>query len=178
MNLRYSIPGKVWWITNFLDYPTYKIIHNAIFKERNKINFKSSQGTWDDILIESIIPPRVSGISNYPPFEKLKILARLNPYFQFEKEVEEMSTNIHYMQKGAGINWHNDHCWKYGVTYYINNRWQENWGGELMFTNENGHGFIPVVGNSLLILKAPLHHKVNPVITSTMPRVSVQMFIR
>ena len=38
MKLSYSIPGKVWWITNFLDYRMYKGIHDAIIKERKKIN--------------------------------------------------------------------------------------------------------------------------------------------
>ena len=81
------------------------------------------------------------------------------------------------MQKSSGINWHSDETWKYGATYYLNNRWDRQWGGEFMFTNEDGHGYIPVVGNSLVIVKAPLTHKVNPVLTSTMPRISVQVFI-
>jgi Rps23 Pro-64 3,4-dihydroxylase Tpa1-like proline 4-hydroxylase len=47
-----------------------------------------------------------------------------------------------------------------------------------MFTDANGHGFLPPVGNSLVIVKAPLPHKVNPVLSPLMPRLSVQLFIK
>ena len=82
----------------------------------------------------------------------------------------EINSNIHYMEKGAGINWHNDASWKYGATYYLNNRWNQNWGGEFMFTSKNGHGYIPIVGNSLVIIKSPLEHKVNPVLSPLIPK--------
>ena len=47
-----------------------------------------------------------------------------------------------------------------------------------MFKLENSYGYIPVVGNSLIIIKSPINHKVNPVLTSLVPRISVQMFIK
>ena len=47
-----------------------------------------------------------------------------------------------------------------------------------MFTDGNGHGFLPVMGNSLVIVKAPLTHKVNPVLSPIIPRISVQMFMK
>ena len=34
------------------------------------------------------------------------------------------------------------------------------WGGELLFKSDLGSGFIPIVGNSLVIVKAGLRHKV------------------
>ena len=50
MKLSYSIAGKVWWITNFLDYPTYKGIHDAIIKEREKINLHSTKDRdWETV---------------------------------------------------------------------------------------------------------------------------------
>jgi Rps23 Pro-64 3,4-dihydroxylase Tpa1-like proline 4-hydroxylase len=82
------------------------------------------------------------------------------------------------MKKGAGINWHDDHTWKYGATYYINRRWNENWSGEFMFKDKNSHGYLPCRGNSLVIVKAPIQHKVNPVLSPIMPRMSIQIFMR
>jgi|TARA_Y100000114_G_scaffold156958_1_gene186260 hypothetical protein len=177
MKLRYSIPEKIWWIQDFLSYDIYKGIHDAIIKERAKINLHTSKGIWGDNLIDRIVPPLRSQVSNYKPFEILKTLVKHNVYFQL-KNVEEMSTTIHYMKKGAGINWHDDGQWKYGATYYINRRWNTQWGGEFMFTNQAGHGWIPPVGNSLVIVKSPIEHKVNPVLTTIMPRISVQMFMK
>ena len=177
MKLSYSIPGKIWWITNFLDYSTYKGIHNAIIRERKKINLHTSKGIWGDSLINNIVPPLRNSVNNYPPFEKLKTLVKLNPYFQIN-DIQSMTTNIHYMNKGSGINWHDDGKWKYGATFYLNHRWHKQWGGEFMFTDANGHGWIPPVGNSLVIVKAPIAHKVNPVLGPIMPRISVQMFMK
>ena len=177
MNLIYSIPDKLYYIQNFLDYPIYKGIHNAIFKERKNINLHTSKGIWSNVLIKNIVPPKRVDVTNYPPFEKLKILTHHNKFYQL-KDFKNITSNIHYMEKGAGINWHNDASWKYGATFYVNRRWDNQFGGEFMFKSENGHGYIPVVGNSLVIIKAPLTHKVNPVLSPIMPRVSVQMFIK
>ena len=177
MKLSYSIPGKIWWITNFLDYNMYKGIHDAIIKERKKINLHTSEGVWPEYLINNIQPPKRTEVSNYQPFEQLKTLVRHNPYFQFPK-LDHMSTTIHYMEKDAGINWHDDGVWKYGATFYINHKWHKQWGGEFMFTDNTGHGWIPLVGNSLVIVKAPIAHKVNPVLSPIMPRISVQIFMK
>jgi len=177
MKLSYSIPGKIWWITNFLDYNMYKGIHDAIIKEREQINLHTTKGLWKDMLIDNIIPPMRVEVKNYKPFEHLKTLVRHNSHFELKK-VEKMSTTIHYMKKGSGINWHDDAGWKYGATYYINHKWHRQWGGEFMFTDNNGHGWIPPVGNSLVVVKAPIAHKVNPVLSPIMPRISIQMFMK
>ena len=177
MNLAFNFHDKLLWIQNFLDYPTYKGIHDSIFKERKKINLHTSKGIWSEDLINNIVPPKRVGVQNYPPFEKLKTLTQHNQFYQL-KNFKSITSNIHYMEKGAGINWHNDGNWKYGATYYINNKWNTQFGGELMFKSENGHGYIPIVGNSLVIIKSPLEHKVNPVLSPIIPRISIQMFIK
>ena len=69
MKLSYSIPGKIWWITNFLDYSTYKGIHGAIVRERKKINLHTSKGIWDDSLINNLVPPLRNSVTNYPPLK-------------------------------------------------------------------------------------------------------------
>tara|TARA_R100001086_G_C11814039_1_gene252350 strand:- start:747 stop:1283 length:537 start_codon:yes stop_codon:yes gene_type:complete len=178
MRLVYSIPNKLWWIHDFLDKETYQGIHNAIIKERKKINLGPAKDHWSDDLINNLISPQVVGVRDYKPFEKLKILVRNNPFFKFDKNVEKMISTIHFLNKGSGINWHNDHLWKYGCSYYLNNKWSTQWGGEFMFADEKAHGFIPIIGNSLVIIKSPFQHKVNTVLSPIMPRISVQIFMR
>ncbi len=177
MKLVYSIPNKLYYIQNFLDYSTYKEIHDAIFKERKNINLHTSKGIWPEFLIKNIVPPKRVCVQNYPPLEKLKILTHHNKFYQL-KNFKNIITNINYMEKGSGINWHSDAGWKYGATYYINNRWNIQFGGELMFKSEKGHGYLPVVGNSLVLIKSPLDHKVNTVLSSLIPRISIQMFMK
>ena len=53
MKLSFSIPGKVCWITNFLDYKMYKGIYSAIIRERKKINLHTTKGRWGDSLINN-----------------------------------------------------------------------------------------------------------------------------
>tara|TARA_Y100000114_G_C11758938_1_gene328425 strand:+ start:1565 stop:2098 length:534 start_codon:yes stop_codon:yes gene_type:complete len=177
MKLVSNIVGKIWWIQNFLDDDTYKGIHNAIIKERKKINLHDANKIWDKNLTNNLSSPKRVEVSNYPPFEKLKTLVKHNPFFQIA-DLNFMSTTIHFMQKNSGINWHNDNNWKYGATYYINNRWSEHWGGEFMFKEQNSYNYFPIVGNSLVIIKSPLTHKVNTVLTSIVPRISVQIFMK
>ena len=87
-----------------------------------------------------------------------------------------MTTTIHFEQ-GTGINWHDDGSWTYGATYYLNHKWHKQWGGEFMFTDANGHGFLPSWVTPAIV-KAPLPHKVNPVLSPFMPRISVQLFMK
>ena len=179
MKLIYSIPNKLWYIHNFLDYTFYKDIHNSIIKERKFIELESSKNFWKKTLISNINSPDITkSIHDYPPFKKLKILIQHNPYFKIKKSTNYLNPMIYFWKKGTGINWHDDGNWKYGATYYINHKWNKNWGGEFMFNDENNYGFLPVVGNSLVVVKAPFSHKVNPVISPTMPRITIQIFMR
>ena len=56
MKLSYSIPGKIWWIQDFLDKEIYKGIHNAIIRERKDLNLKDVKSAWNGFLLDS--PPR------------------------------------------------------------------------------------------------------------------------
>jgi Rps23 Pro-64 3,4-dihydroxylase Tpa1-like proline 4-hydroxylase len=47
-----------------------------------------------------------------------------------------------------------------------------------MFKYKFSHGYLPCRGNSLVIVKTPLEHKVNPVLSPIMPRMSIQIFMR
>jgi hypothetical protein len=178
MKLAYSIPGKIWWIRNFLSYDMYKKIHNTVIKDRKHLNFETSKNVWPDNLNKNSGAPLIKKIDNdYKPFQQLLTLVKHNIYFPLDK-FESFSVYIHYLKKNAGIDWHNDGNIKYGVTFYLNHRWNKKWGGELMFKDNNLHGWIPPMGNSLVIAEVPLDHKVNPVLTNQIPRISIQFFVK
>jgi len=46
-----------------------------------------------------------------------------------------------------------------------------------MYQHEGEFGFIPIIGNSIVIIKSPMLHKVNTVLSPIMPRLSIQSFI-
>ena len=176
MNLVYQIPDKLYYIQNFLDYPTYKELHYATFRSR-KIILKSTQDSWDKGLKyghSSFVKNTLLDI-NYKPLQKIKILLENNVFHKVK--IKEYIPLIHSMVDGSGINWHNDYGHEYGITYYINRRWNPSFGGEFLFRDENSNGFIPIVGNSIVIIKAPFQHKVCPVQKPTVPRKTIQIFV-
>ena len=99
-----------------------------------------------------------------------------NPFCKIK--INDYEPIILSMADGSGINWHNDGVYLYGITYYINRRWNLKFGGEFLFTNNKANGFIPLVGNSLVIVKAPLKHKVTCVMKPIVPRKTIQIFIK
>jgi len=176
MNLVYHIPDKLYYIQNFLNYNTYKKIHYDVFKSK-LIKLNSTKKTWNKELQHGYkdYVDNTSLDTNYKPLQKIKILLENNPFYKIK--INKFKPLIHSMKDNSGINWHDDYGWQYGITYYINYKWNLKFGGEFLFKDEKSYGFIPLVGNSLVIIKAPLNHKVTPVMKSTVPRKTIQIFI-
>ena len=176
MKLIYSIPDKLYYIQDFLDYPAYKKLHYDVFKSK-LINLKSTKKNWQKELLHGHknFVENTCLDTNYKPLEKIKILLANN---QFHKvKFTNFEPLIHSMKDGSGINWHNDEGHSYGITYYINRRWNMKFGGEFLFQDKIANGFIPLVGNSIVIIKSPLEHKVAPVMKQLIPRKTIQIFI-
>jgi len=176
MKLAYTIPNKLWWIQNFLPPDVFKFVHEQVIKDRNKILFQSCEGIWQKNLHENLVPPQIVKIKGFSLFDHIATLVKHNPFIK--GKVNEISTLLYYMKKGSGINWHDDTNAKYGATLYLNNRWSTKWGGEFMFKHKNGHGWIPPTANSLILIKSPVIHKVNTIIGTEVPRITIQMFLK
>jgi len=177
MKLTYSIPNKLYYIQNFLDYPTYKKLHYDVFKSK-LVNLKSTEKKWQNLLThghKNFVKHTELDVK-YKPLQKIKILLENNQFCKIK--FKNHLPVLHSMKDGSGINWHDDYNYKYGITYYINRRWNNKFGGEFLFTDKNVNGFIPLVGNSLVIVKSPLHHKVVSVLKPLVPRKTIQMFIQ
>ena len=176
MKLIYQIPDKLYYIQNFLDYPTYKKLHYDVFRSKD-IHLDLASKNWNKNLLEGFkkSPERSDLIPEYGPLKKLNILLNTNPFHKVNQPIKRFI--LHSMKNNSGINWHDDHNHEYGITYYINRRWNPKFGGEFLFQNKNNNGFIPLVGNSIVIVKAPFNHKVTPVMKPIVPRKSIQIFI-
>jgi len=174
--LVYSIPGKLYYIQDFLDYPTYKKLHYDAFRSKD-IHLNSVSKIWEAGLLTGFknFPERSELNPEYSPLKKLNILLNTNPFCKVNQQINLFL--LHSMKDNSGINWHNDSSHKYGITYYINRRWNPKFGGEFLFKDKNANGFIPLVGNSLVIVKTPLLHKVTPVMNPLVPRKTIQIFV-
>lgn len=176
MRLIFNLDNKIVYIQNFLPDHEYKRLHNEIFKQHKKFNLELASKFVEKKLLKNLISPKRVEI-NEDYFKFYKTLLMHQGFLKIKTPVFQKSY-IYIREKNSGINWHSDGQVDYGVTYYLNKRWNKNWGGEFMYSYNNQNGFIPVVGNSLVIVKTPLLHKVNPILVNFMPRVSIQSFIK
>ena len=178
MKLIYNLEDKLFYIQNFLPHHEYKRIHNEIFKQYKKLEYlEEASKSWQKSLLDNLeTPKRVTIHENYFKFYKTLLLHQ--PFIKIKDFDSKFNFLIHIMKKSSGINWHEDGHVEYGITYYLNKRWNKNWGGEFMFTYNGQNGYIPVVGNSLIIVKTPLLHKVNPVLINHIPRITIQNFLK
>ena len=161
----------LFYIPNFLSTEHYKELHKDIITSRKKLNFYEPH-YWVKKLT-----------NNYKLPLKLDVTKE---YFKsYEKNIKELNIipqesvltfMIYMMGKESGMNWHDDGNHSFGITYYLNYKWNENWGGEFMFKYNGLNRFLEIKGNSLLIIKSPIKHKINPVLTSIVPRITLQSF--
>jgi Rps23 Pro-64 3,4-dihydroxylase Tpa1-like proline 4-hydroxylase len=176
MKLIYSIPDKLYYIQDFLDYSTYKKLHYDVFKS-NLIKLESTKKKWHQALHYGYknYVENTTLDTKYKPLQKIKILLENNPFHKIK--FTNFRFKLHSMKDGTGVNWHSDEGHFYGVTYYINRRWNTKFGGEFLFKDTNSAGFIPIVGNSIVIVKVPFEHKVTPVMKPLVPRKTIQIFL-
>ena len=183
MNLAFNFHDKLFWIHNFLPKEIYKSMYVDLIKNRNKLQLKKSIVGWRtfkeevDDMSDSFDQDNNLKISYY---DKYHMLLRHQPFVKLL--TNDFKSHLRRYNYGKHLAWHGDHSSnevvrEYAATYYFNKTWGESWGGELMFKNKLGSGFIPIVGNSLVIIKCGLMHKVNPNLKKTHPRLSIQTWI-
>ena len=175
MKLVYNLEDKLFYIQNFLPNHEYKRIHNEVFKSRKQLKYNKVDTYWEKELINNLknIPKTVTIKQEYFNFYKTLLLHQ--PFVKIDKK--DFGFKLTSMENGSGINWHGDGIYNYGITFYVNKIWNEQWGGEFMFHHNNTKGYLPIVGNSVIIIKTPMKHKVNTVLSPIIPRMTIQSFI-
>tara|TARA_R100001509_G_scaffold86275_1_gene49165 strand:- start:1786 stop:2352 length:567 start_codon:yes stop_codon:yes gene_type:complete len=184
MNLNFNIRDDLFWINNFLPTNIYKNMYIEFIKNRKKLNFKKSIVSWPtfkeevDDLSESYDQNNYLNLDFYKEYHLLLRHQRFVNFLNYD-----FKSHLRLYKYGQHLTWHDDHSdektykRKYAATFYFNKTWRESWGGELMFKSNNESGFIPIVGNSLVIVKTGMRHKVNSNLKKTHPRLSIQTWI-
>jgi Rps23 Pro-64 3,4-dihydroxylase Tpa1-like proline 4-hydroxylase len=181
MNLAFNFNDELFWINNFLPKNTYKNMYVEFIKERNKLNFKKSDVSWrtfkeeENNMSESYGQLEEKSLNKY--LKTYNTLLLQQPFVNFLKF--QLNSHLRIYKYNQHLGWHSDNNEGrvYAATFYFNKTWGESWGGELMFKSSKGSGFIPVVGNSLIIIKSGLLHKVNANLKKTHPRFSIQTWV-
>ena len=185
MNLAFNFKDKIFWIHNFLPKNLYKEMYIEFIKCRNKLEFVKSSVSWRTFKEESEDMSQSFSQDVGNDFLSLHFFKKYHVLLRHQRFVNIVNLKINsHLRKycyGEHLRWHADVDEtvnrKYAATYYFNKTWDSSWGGELMFRSNEGSGFIPVVGNSLAIVKTGTEHKVNPNLKKTHPRLSIQTWI-
>lgn len=107
--------------------------------------------------------------------------------FELKKQIQiEIESKIPYFVKNMHINlipnlsfidWHRDsHCIA-ALTVYLNEKWNDNWGGYLIYEENDELKAIKPEKNLAIIQKTPLNHLVSMVNIGADYRISLQMFL-
>ena len=107
--------------------------------------------------------------------------------FELKKQIQfEIESKIPYFVKNIHINlipnlsfidWHRDsHCIA-ALTIYLNEKWNDNWGGYLIYEENDELKAIKPEKNLAIIQKTPLNHSVSIVNIGADYRISLQMFL-
>ena len=178
MKLVYKLKEDLVWIHNFLSYSLYKKLHNFTIGNRKLYETYPTNTYWQhESLTNNLNTPHGTYIADEQVKSMMSALIKHQPFMKLNKDAK-IGFSLHRMTKGSGINWHEDSHADFAATYYLNRRWNKDWGGEFMFKTKEESGFIPIVGNSLILIKTPLIHKVNPVLNKNISRYSIQCFIK
>ena len=180
MNLAFNFKNQLFWIHNFLPESLYKELYLEIFKKRKEIDFKTTLVDWRTFKEEDNDMPKSFDQANELEHTFFKKYHTFLLHQKFVNLIDHsVKSHLRKYEYNQHTSWHcdDDDCRRYAATYYFNHRWGESWGGEFMFKSEEGSGFIPVVGNSLVIVKTGLRHRVNANLKKTHGRMSIQSWI-
>ena len=94
----------------------------------------------------------------------------------------EFKSHLYKYEYGSGILMHQDHAEKsdatrYGISFYLNDEWNANWGGELIVYEDNEpEGTVMPKRNRLAIINGS-YHKVSPNLNQAIDRLTLQTFV-
>jgi Rps23 Pro-64 3,4-dihydroxylase Tpa1-like proline 4-hydroxylase len=104
-------------------------------------------------------------------------------YTKIKKEIEKnisyyVSTcTIHVLPHSSYITWHNDSHHDAALTIYLNDNWNENWGGFLMYEDDDIIKAIKPEKNLAVLQENHVNHCVTTVNIGANYRISLQLFL-
>jgi len=155
---------------------------NELFKKIKKYNYKhdsNSHDAWQKSLyldknnfttMKSVnLQEKIAFIENGKIKSKddifkefLEVLINCS-FIPFQTNSQIIISYYEY-EKFSGINWHEDGQYTLNYSFYIHDKWNEDWGGETLIDTDRG---LPLCcypePNSLLTIKSGIKHKVCPV---------------
>ena len=198
-------------IDNFLNESDFKILQKWAFsqmttKNQNWSNYLLSDDTNSVSITQPLVYDFISSETKIKKVQKL-FRKKIEDFLNLNTDKYELTPNtgnitefnsyIYRYKYGSGILMHKDSDGKslgkrYGISFYLNDEWKDNWGGELFIykggyddSNKDSGGIcndctvdkILKPKRNRLVIVDGYWHKVNPNLNNKIDRYAIQTFI-
>lgn len=138
-----------------------------------KDKFTSSLLNWDDSLKGNSVP-----ILRYQ-FDLLDTTLMFKIKNEIEKKINYsfLGGALHLWPNSSYITWHNDYHADAALTIYLNEKWDKNWGGYLMYENGDKIEAIKPQKNLGVLQENRVNHSVTTINVGADLRISLQFFL-
>jgi hypothetical protein len=157
-----------------------KIINNAlslslleVVKDYSKHgNIRHSYTNWGEEVIKDSNPVLIKDLSDNL---SNRIINELKVHLP---EYTEFKCMWYGWIRGSYIPWHADNNAKFGATIYLNDFWDEDWGGYFAYKDNNEIKCIKPEFNKMIVIKPPIEHTVFNTCSVAPVRETIQIFGR
>jgi hypothetical protein len=165
---------------SFLPHELYIECYNYAMSKYNSHDmvFKTNH-VWDDCILHDSNPILIHTL---PDTDDLSIRLKSHILDNVELTFNNVSTtklSFYFYTSGAHIPWHNDNNHSGGITIYLNQEWNNDWGGAFLYSTNPSKmidgGFYPKQ-NQAIIITDNLPHTVVPTTKYSDIRISIQCF--
>jgi Rps23 Pro-64 3,4-dihydroxylase Tpa1-like proline 4-hydroxylase len=174
------------FIKRFESFLSEKLYDETIKTARHLVNSSSmcfaTHRCWNPDIVKDSFPVFIHSISPDSEFyDKLndEFVQNLEPFFSEQKIKTQMNPEfmLYYWTRFSYIPWHSDANFYGGLTVYLNEEWDQDWGGYFMYKNEDGSiSAIPPQRNTAVLQFGGVPHSTTPVHYSGELRITLQVF--
>jgi hypothetical protein len=126
---------------------------------------------WQDEIVNQSTPVIIRDILNDSP-----LYAKLKSEIEAKTGLEVDRLMMYFWTKLSYIPWHNDSHVESALTIYLNDYWNENWGGYFMYNLNNQIIAIKPERNLGVIQTGNVYHSVSTLNLDASLRITIQSF--
>lgn len=164
--------AQVYRYRNVFDLLTIGEIKDCVAGQKT---CRTNHTAWSDAIVKSSAAIIVFDL---PDSLQTKIIAQANAACELVHKHQEIHAMYYAMLPGAYIPWHNDGDWRFGMTVYLNEDWDNDFGGYFAFNSADGIRCIKPEYNCATYISAPLDHCVFQTAPNAKTRKTIQIFGR
>lgn len=169
-------------IDDFFPRPATIQLYVAAEKLLTESVWRINKTTWGETLTNhyegavysTLIDNIDNNLSGFPKANDIR--EKIQTAFDKRINWNECKVLMNIWDYNSGINWHQDsHC-DFGMTIFLNHKWEDHWGGHFEYLDDNQIKVIKPECGKCIINDDQLWHSVSKINTRTPRRVTLQLF--